>query len=445
MKPVNWIGALLLAIVAGGLGWFANDRFAASEAGPAGPCPGGLSPAHWRAPMDPTYVRNEPGKSPMGMDLIPVCTGDTPGSMSEPAAAGVVEIDPTVIQNIGVRSVRVERRDMVRHIRTVGRVAWDERRVSHVHTKVQGWIERLHVQFEGQRVERGQPLLEIYSPELVSAQEELLIASRYREATAASPIAEVSRGGSAMFDATRRRLALWDIPDAVIEQLLESGEIRKTLSLYAPTRGIVTSLGVREGMEVGPAQNLYMIGDLERVWIQADIYESDLPWVAVGQRGTVDLSYLPGRHFEGPVTFIDPFLDPKTRTARVRIELDNPDELLKPDMFANVTLATETRPDVIAVPDEAILRTGRRNIAIVAIGAGRFEPRPVVLGLDAGDGWVEIRHGLSEGDEVVVSGQFLIDSESRLQEAVQKLLSGDAPTSDTRDATGHAGHAPEHP
>jgi multidrug efflux pump subunit AcrA (membrane-fusion protein) len=313
-------------------------------------------------------------------------------------------------------------------------------------------VERILVDKTGDPVEKGQPLLEIYSPELVSAQEELLIAARYRDATQASPVAEVRRGGAAMFDATRQRLALWDIPDAVIDRLLETGKIRKTLSLYAPSQGIVTALGVREGMEVGPAMNLYTIGDLDRVWIYADIYESDLPWVAVGQRGSVDLSYLPGRWFEGLVTYIDPFLDPKTRTARVRIELENPDELLKPDMFANVTLATDVRPGVVAVPDEAILRSGRRDLAIVALGEGRFEPREVVLGLDSGDGWVEVRHGLAAGEQVVVSGQFLIDSESRLQEAVEKLRSerpagGDPegqPDADPSDAAPPMDHDMDH-
>jgi RND family efflux transporter MFP subunit len=179
---------------------------------------------------------------------------------------------------------------------------------------------------------------------------------------------------------------------------------------------------VRKGMEVGPNDNLYTIVDLSRVWVYADIYEYELPWVREGQNAVVDLSYLPGRSFEGKVTYVYPFLDPKTRTARVRVELDNPKLVLKPDMFANVTIETETREGVLAVREEAVIRSGRRSLAIVALGEGRFSPREVVLGIDSGDGWVEVQEGLAEGDRVVTSGQFLIDSESKLQEVVQKLL-----------------------
>ena len=179
---------------------------------------------------------------------------------------------------------------------------------------------------------------------------------------------------------------------------------------------------VRGGMEVSSNDNLYTIADLSRVWLYADVYEYELPWVAVGQRGAVELSYLPGASFEGKVTYVYPFLDAKTRTTRVRIELPNPELILKPNMFANVTIETEERPQVLAVPEEAIIRSGRRSVAIVALGEGRFEPREIELGLDSGDGWLEVRAGLEPGEQVVTSGQFLIDSESRLQEAVQKML-----------------------
>jgi multidrug efflux pump subunit AcrA (membrane-fusion protein) len=421
MSARHLIGAVVVAAVAAGAGWWAGSARRDGEA--SGPCPGGGAALYWRAPMDPTYVRNEPGKSPMGMDLVPACPGDAASAPTSGADDdGSVRVDPRVVQTMGVRVQAVERRDLVRRVRTVGRVAWDERRVAHVHTKVQGWVERLHAQFQGQEVARGEALLEIYSPELVSTQEELLVAVRYRDATASSPLPDVRRGGEAMFDATRRRLALWDIPDAAIDRLVSTGAIRKTLTLYAPAGGIITSLGVREGMEVKPSDNLYTIADLSRVWVHADIYEHELPWVAVGQRGTVELSYLPGRSFTGDVTYVDPFLDPRTRTARVRLELENPDRVLKPEMFANVELETEGRPAALAVPDEAVIRSGRRNLVLVAKGEGHFEPRDVALGLDGGDGWIEVLSGVQPGEQVVVSGQFLIDSESRLQEAVRKLL-----------------------
>jgi multidrug efflux pump subunit AcrA (membrane-fusion protein) len=424
MKKTISIALMVAVGVAGG--WFANELFVSAPVGPAtsesgsGSCPGGAEPAYWKAPMDPTYVRDAPGKSPMGMDLVPVCA-----EAGDELPEGGVRIKPGMIQNMGVRMAPVERRDLTRVVRAVGRVDYDERLVEHVHIKVQGWIEKLYVKYEGEMVKRGQPLFELYSPELVSTQEELLIAARYRDATGDSPFPDVKRGGDDLFEATRRRLALWDIPERDIDQLLDRGTVRKTLTIYAPTSGVVTHLMVRSGMEVGSNDNLYTIADLSRVWVYADIYEYELAWIAEGQRGVVELSYLPGAALEGMVTYIYPYLDPKTRTARVRLELDNPGGVLKPDMFANVSIEAETRKSVLAVPEEAVIRSGRRNLIVVALGAGRFQPRDVTLGLDTGDGWLEVRDGLRESEQVVTSGQFLIDSESKLQEAVQKILAGD--------------------
>ena len=436
MTRVNGIVVLLLVAVAAAAGWWAGSRTAPSDGEPAnavsgsGPCPGGAEALFWKAPMDPTYVRDEPGKSPMGMDLVPVCPGE-----ESAVGGGGVRIDPSLVQSMGVRTAPVARRDLSRNLRAVGRVAYDERRVDHVHTKIQGWIEKLYVEYEGEMVERGQPMLEIYSPELVSTQEELLQAVRYRDATARSGFDDVVQSGEALFRASKRRLELWDIPERDIRRLLETGQVRKNLTLYAPGPGVVVNLMAREGMEVDPNMNLYTIADLSHIWVYADVYEFELPWVAVGQSGVAELSYLPGQRFEGEVTYVYPFLDPKTRTARIRLEFPNPDLVLKPDMFANVTISTETKKDVLAVPDEAIIRSGQRSLAIIAAGDGRFEPRNVRLGIDAGDGWVEVTEGLEEGEQVVTSGQFLIDSESRLQAAVQKMLS--AKEAEGADHSGH--------
>jgi len=367
--------------------------------------------------MDPTFVRDEPGKSPMGMPLVPEC----PGSAGA-APEGVVIIDPATVQNMGVRTATVERRDLARIVRAVGRVAYDERRVAHVHTKVQGWVEKLFVDFVGQEVKRGQPLLEIYSPELVATQEELLLAARYREATKQSPFEDVRGGGESLFSATKRRLALWDIPDRDVQRLLETGKVNRTITIYAPASGVITRLGVRSGMEVRPNSNLYTIADLSHVWVLADVYEYELPWLALGQMATVELSYMPGEPMQGELTYIAPFLDPKTRTAEVRLELDNADGKLKPEMFGNAVIAGTPRIGVLAIPTNAVIHSGRRTIAVVALGEGRFEPRDIELGLDSGDGWFEVLSGLHEGEDIVVSSQFLIDSESNLQEAVRKLL-----------------------
>lgn len=421
-----------IAIVAGmaatlavgiGVGMRLDPGSANGEAGRTGdgPCPGGAQPRYWQAPMDPSYIREQPGKSPMGMDLVPVCPEREGGAGGEPTA-GVVRIDPATVQSIGVRTAPVERRDLTRNVRAVARITYDERRVAHVHTKVQGWVEKLYVDYVGQQVERGQPLLEIYSPELVATQEELLLAARYTEDTADSPFADVQRSGPSLLDATRRRLELWDISDRDIDRLLETREVHRTLTLHAPTSGVVTHLAVRSGMEVGPNANLYTIADLRTVWALADVYEYELPWIAVGQQGTVELGSLPGVRFTGPVTYVSPFLDPKTRTATVRLELPNPDGHLKPEMFGSTLIHAEPRPDAVAIPSEAILRSGRRTLAIVALGEGRFRPRDIEIGLETGEGFTEVLRGLEPGEQVVVSSQFLIDSESKLQEAIEKLL-----------------------
>jgi RND family efflux transporter MFP subunit len=421
------LGLVLVVLVAVGLGWWGRGLVAPApsmDGAPAeaaatgnGPCPGGAQALYWKAPMDPTYIRDDPGKSPMGMDLVPEC----PSAGGE-APAGSVRIDSSTIQNIGVRTAPVEVRDLRRTIRTVGRISYDERLIAHVHTKIQGWVEKLLVDYVGQEVKRGQPLLEIYSPELVATQEELLLAASYQRATGESPFEDVNRAGSALFEATKRRLELWDIAEHDIDRLLETREIKKTLTLHAPTRGVVTELRVRSGMEVKPNDNLYTIADLSTVWLLADVYESELPWVELGQQGSVHLSYLPNMRFSGTVTYISPFLDPKTRTVQVRLELPNPDGHLRPEMFGETVIQGKLHRARVAVPSEAVMRSGQRTLIVVALGEGRFEPREVELGLDSGDGWFEVSQGVDPGEQVVVSSQFLIDSESRLKEAVQKLL-----------------------
>ncbi|MBW2422859.1 MAG: efflux RND transporter periplasmic adaptor subunit [Deltaproteobacteria bacterium] len=388
---------------------------------------------YWVAPMDPNYRRDEPGKSPMGMDLVPECP-----SAGSTAAEGTVVIDAATVQNIGVRTLEAEQRDLSRSIRAMGRVAYDERLVSHVHTKVQGWVEGLLVDYVGQRVEKGDPLLEIYSPELVATQEELLLAARYRDSTRTSPFEEVRGSGDSLFAATLRRLELWDVPERDVRRLLETGEVKRTLTLYAPVSGVVTRLGVRTGMEVKPNENLYTIADLSSVWVVANVYEYELPWIALGQEGVVELSYLPGRPLAGKVTYVSPFLDPKTRTAEVRLELPNPDGALRPEMFGHTLLSGTTRRGVVAIPEEAVVRSGRRSIVILTRGDGRFEPREVALGLESGDGWIEVREGIDVGDEVVVSSQFLIDSESKLREAIRKLRA--EPEAAPPRAQMHEGH-----
>jgi len=424
---------LITLVLAGTAGWWGSRLFAthATESAPSqlDLCPDGSAPLYWKAPMDPTYVRDAPGKSPMGMDLVPECR-----SAAAKDADSAIVIDAATIQNMGVRTAPVERRDLARVVRAVGRVAYDERRVAHVHSKVQGWVEELFVEFVGQRVRKGEPLMRLYSPELVATQEELLLAARYRDATGASPFDEVRGGGTSLFDATRQRLALWDVPERDIERLLRTGRVERTLTLYAPATGVITHLGVRSGMELRPNTNLYTIADLSRVWVVADVYEYELPWLELGQHAEVELSYQPGQRLSGELAYIAPFLDPETRTVEVRLEIDNADGRLKPGMFGNALIQGRSQAGVLVVPSAAIIHSGLRKLAIVALGDGRFEPREVDVGLDAGESGLEILDGLREGERVVLSGQFLIDSESNLREASRKLLSDRAEPADPSDA-----------
>jgi Cu(I)/Ag(I) efflux system membrane fusion protein/cobalt-zinc-cadmium efflux system membrane fusion protein len=451
MKSRTLLLVLCVALLSAAAGWLASSwrmssGTAENGATGDGPCPGGAQANYWKAPMDPSYVRDRPGKSPMGMDLVPVCPGDDEGR------GDGVRVASNVLQNMGVRTIRVRRRDLSRKIRAVGRIEYDERRISHVHTKIQGWIEKLYVEYEGQRVRQGQRMLEVYSPELFATQEELLVAARYRSKMASSPFEDVRKGGEDLFEATRRRLELWDIPDRDIERLLSTGDVRRTAALYAPSSGIVTKIMARQGMEVGPNDNLFTIADLSRVWVYADVYEYEIPWVDMGETAKVELRSMPGMTYDATVTYVYPYLDAKTRTVRVRLELPNPDGTLKPEMFATVTIDAERHPNALSVPESAVIRSGRRNLVILALGEGRFDPREVELGLESGDGWIEVRSGLSEDDVVVDSGQFLIDSESRLREAVQTLAGHDsaseadseAPTEHTMggrpETDPHAGH-----
>lgn len=369
---------------------------------------------YWRAPMDPTYISDEPGKSPMGMDLVPVYEG------AEEAEPGTVRIDPVTIQNIGVRTAKIKKKPLVKSVRTIGTVDYDEKRVYHVHTKIEGWIEKLYVDFTGQKVKKDDMLLEIYSPQLVSTQEEYLLALKYStEIEEAAP-----PGTESIRELSRRRLELWDVPAHQIKELEETGGILKTLHIHSPAGGIVTEKSVVEGMFVKPGTSLYTIADISKVWVYADIYEYELPWIKVGQEAEVTLEAYPGRVFRGRVSFIYPFMEPTTRTNKVRLVFENPGGELKPDMYANVTLKSEIKKDALVVPTEAVIRSGERNIVILSRGGGRFTPVEVTLGPEAEEYYM-VERGLKEGDEVVTSAQFLIDSESRLKEAITKMLNGE--------------------
>jgi Cu(I)/Ag(I) efflux system membrane fusion protein len=337
------------------------------------------------------------------------------GKMEE-VAQGTVQISPERQQLIGVKFGTVERRSLERVIRTVGRVDYDEKRIVTVSPKIGGWIEDLYVDFTGRFVKQGDPLLTIYSPELVSTQEEYLLALRAKKSLARSPFPEVAGSGDSLAESAKRRLKLWDISDDQIKALEETGQSKKTLTLYSPFSGFVLEKSAYKGMNVMPGVALFKLADLSVVWLYADIYEYELPFIQLGQQASIQLSYIPGETFTGKAIYIYPSLSPETRTAKVRFEIPNSHERLKPEMYANVEIKVHLGRKV-AVPEGAIIDTGVRQIAIVDKGNGYFEPREVKVGSKADD-FFEVIKGLKAGERVVTSANFLIDSESKLKEAM---------------------------
>jgi Cu(I)/Ag(I) efflux system membrane fusion protein/cobalt-zinc-cadmium efflux system membrane fusion protein len=382
-------------------------------AGPAAAPAGERKVKHWVSSMDPAYIRDAPGKDAMGMDLVPVY---------EEAAPGQIVIDSVTAQNMGIRTAAVERRNLSRTIRTVGLVTYEEPRQYSVNSKIEGWIERLHINETGQLVKKGQPLMEIYSPELVAAQQEYLLALETSSRLAASPYAEIAAGARRLLDAARTRLKYWDINEQQINELEKSRQVRKTLTLYSPYHGVVTEKPVVEGMRVMTGMELLRISDISKVWVNADIYEYELAWIKVGLPAQVEISFAPGKPLQGKITYIYPYVAGETRTVKARIELVNPGLALKPDMYANVSIQAETVTGALALPGNAVLSSGKGQTVFVALGEGRFAPRQVKTGVSDEDGYVQILEGLQEGDLVVTSAQFMLDSESKLREAIQKML-----------------------
>ena len=337
------------------------------------------------------------------------------GKMVE-LSPGTVNLSPERQQLIGVKIGTVERKHLEKEIRTTGRVDYDEKRLVTISPKIGGWVEDLYVDFTGAYVKKGQALLTLYSPELVSTQEEYLVALRAREGFMKSPFPEVASSGNSLAESARRRLKLWDISDAQIKTLEQSGQPQKTLTLHSPYEGFLLERMVYRGMNVMPGMALFKLADLSVVWIYADIYEHELPLIRLGQVASVKLAYLPAETFTGKVIYIYPSLDPKSRTAKVRLEFPNPKGRLKPEMYADVNLKIDLG-EKLAVPEGAVIDTGIRQVAFIDKGSGYFEPREVKLGVKV-DNYYEVIEGLKPGDRVVTSANFLIDSESKFKEAV---------------------------
>jgi membrane fusion protein, copper/silver efflux system len=435
--------ALTLALAGGAawkLGWV---RPPGGREGTESGASGGRKLLFYRNPMNPVITSPVPAKDEMGMDYLPVYA-DVSGAPEKPktvveetadffaddSASPKVEglasvtLEGRGIALAGVQTATAVRGGVRRTVRTVGRIVPDETAVSHVHTKVGGYVEKLHVNFSGQHVRAGSPLLDLYSPEILATEEELLgaLASEARISAVADPSARESAAG--MVAAARRRLQLFDVPAAVIAAIEREGRSRRAVTLTAPASGFVTSKGIVEGQQVDPGTELYTITDLARVWVEADLYEQEARAARVGQEASLSLPYDPDLRLVGKVTYVLPVLDPQTRTLKVRLEFPNPDVALKPGMFGDVTFTLEAAEGV-SIPESAIIDSGTRQVVFVGLGQGRFEPRVVRLGV-RGEGRAEVLSGVQAGEQVVVRANFLLDSESRLRALVEQATAAAA-------------------
>ena len=362
---------------------------------------------YWVAPMDPDYRRDEPGKSPMGMDLVPVYA-DAAGKSADDS--GVVRIGANVEHNLGVRTSKAERRSLWRKIEATGYIGFDESRLSQINVRTEGWVQRLLVETEGERVKKGQLLFEFYSPQLVNAQKEYVQAKRRNE--------------DRLLQAAEKKLLALGMTVQDIQRLDKSGQVSDTAQVVAPQDGIITRLNVQEGIFIKPATEVMSLADLSSVWLQAGVFETQADRVRESQSAEARLNYMPGDVFSGRVDYVYPVLDPVTRTLQVRLRFDNPGERMKPNMYARVTIFGKSHPGALSIPREALIRGARFDRVVVALGDGNFVVREVISGIESGE-WVEITSGLEAGDDVVTSAQFLIDSEASMAGSIQRLDSSD--------------------
>ena len=408
-------------------------KVASAGAAGAQPAAGSASaqPEQWQCPMHPSIVQDHPGDCPIcGMKLVKVEGARGGAGAAAPEGMSGVTIDPDRQQLIGLKIVHAERGPVGGSWRTSGRVAVDETRVHHVNVKLSGFMEQVHANFVGRPVKAGEPLFSIYSPELLAAQQELLLALETRKRLADS--GGMTADGDALVAASRRKLELWDVPRSEIERLERTGKSSRTITFSSPATGVVTKKDVVPGMRVTAGDMPFEIVDLSRVWVLADAYETDLGQVKVGMTATLRLKAFPDRTFKGRVAFIDPLLDPKTRTAKVRVEVANPSGELRPEMFGEVVLQGRSREGV-RIPTDAVIHTGTSSVVFVALPGGKFQPREVQLGETNAD-FVEVASGVEAGDGVVTRANFLVDSESRLRASLAALTQPAAPAAAAKGA-----------
>jgi len=414
-KIILLSAALLLAGAA--IGYLVAPKGASETGEQSTEQAGKGEPLFYRNAMNPSVTSPVPAKDNMGMDYIPVYADDSQNN----DVAGTVKIDPVVVQNIGVRTAKAVTGNLSRTIRAVGKIDYNEEKMARIHPKTEGWIEKLFVDKTGETVKEDTILLEVYSPKLVSTQQEYLLALSNQKTLRRSEFPDVSNGAKNLVKTTYERLQLLDVPEHQIKELEKTKKVKKNLHIHTPVAGTIVRIGAREGQFVTPNTELYMIADLSEVWVYADIYEYEIPWVKLGDKVEMELAGVPGRIFTGKISYIYPYAEAKTRTIKARVVFDNPDLILRPEMFAEMTIHSEEQKDAVIVPAEAVVRSGTRNQVFVVRDGGKFEPKDIILGLES-DGKVIVLSGVNAGDTVVTSAQFLIDSESKLREATQKML-----------------------
>ena len=423
----NILTAAAALIVGAGLGYTLGSG---GDSAPEGSTPAKKEKEilYWQAPMNKEFRSDKPGKSPMGMDLIPVYAGEEGGS-DDPNA---LKISAAVVNNIGVRTDTAIVSDLAREISTVGFVTIDEDLAAHVHVRTAGWVEKLHRKAEGEYVSKGELIFELYSPELVSAQIEFTQAIRLKQ--------------NSLMKASGERLKALGMTDGQIATLSKTGKVKQLVEVRAPQDGVITKLGAGEGMHIKPGQTVFSLADLSTVWVKVDVFEGQSDWVRKGQVASMTLPFLPGENWQGRVDYVYPVVESKSRTVQVRLAFPNPDGRLKPNMYGEVSLKAAPLKNVISIPREALIRTGKTDRVILALGEGKFRPAEVLAGRESGDR-VEIMDGLAAGETIVTSGQFLIDSEASINSAFLRLLDASSEHEghegmdmEAADASEHEGH-----
>jgi len=413
--------ATIALIVGGALGFGANHFITGSAHDMS--AMGGESaassndPLYWVAPMDPNYKRDKPGKSPMGMDLIPVYAEDLSGEKSAP---GTITIDPSVENNLGVKTAKVTLEKLSPRIETVGYIAFDESHLWQTNVRVAGWVEKLYINAVGEKVKKGDVLLTLYSPELVKAQEELLNAYR--------------TGRQGLVKGATERLVTLGVDRAQIKSITRSGKASQTIEIKAPADGVIASLNVREGGYLSPAQAVISAGPLDNVWVDAEVFERQAHWMKAGSQATMTLDAIPGNEWQGVVDYVYPILDPKTRTLRVRLKFPNPNGELKPNMFANIALQPVTDDALLTIPKSSVIRSGGMTRVVLAEGDGKYRSARIEVGREAGE-QIEVLQGLKQDDKIVTSAHFMLDSESS-QSADLSRINGVEPEAETAWAKG---------